>query len=159
MFWIAATGKGGKDLFDASLAERDGHYGQYRKGDINAMHIAYFRRRNAHEGDVISFQTVNLRKSTVHDSGPLVKQAADPIPSCDYAHKPYRLRVIKYGPHFGMFIKDRHRAYNGWLKVLEWKDDGEDAPVLEGGKIGFRQMRGLIADYSNLKVHRVPKED
>ncbi|HYX08235.1 MAG TPA: DUF1961 family protein, partial [Bacteroidales bacterium] len=44
MFWIAATGEDGKDLFDPSLAKREGQYMQYRAGDINALHVSYFRR-------------------------------------------------------------------------------------------------------------------
>ena len=44
--------------------------------------------------------------------------------------------------------------------VFSWEDDGETyGPVLGGGKIGFRQMAGLIADYSNLTVHEVSMTD
>jgi len=153
MFWIAATGKGGKDLFDPSLDERQGHYMQYRAGDINALHVSYFRR-NLYNQEA-RFHLVSLRKSTVQDRGPTVAQGADPMADGRYAEKPYRIRVIKHGPYFQMSIKDRHGQYNGFLKVLEWKDNGQNAPILKGGKIGFRQMRGLIADYANLKVKKV----
>lgn len=150
MFWIAATGKDGKDLFDPELAPREGVYSQYRSGDINALHVAYFRRNPAPEGrdmGEINFQICSLRKSTVHDNGPVMARGADPIPSSLYAVEPYSMEVIKYGRYFRFSI-------NGF-RVLEWQDDGEDAPVLENGKIGFRQMRGLIADYANLQVRRV----
>ncbi len=151
MFWIAATGANGKDLFDPSLAPRDGSYPQYRSGDINALHVAYFRRNHPREGGFheINFQTVSLRKSTVLDTGPRVAESGDPIPAAQYAIRPYRMQVIKYGPHFRLTIND--------LVVIDWKDGAEEALVLEGGKIGFRQMAGLIAEYANLRVNRVSK--
>ncbi len=149
MFWIAARGREGEDLFDPSLAERTGAYPQYNSGDIDALHIAYFRR-NFH-GEPLeerSFQTVHLRKSYGFH---FVAAAGDPIPSVRDVVGPYRIQVIKYGPHFRFSIND--------LVVLEWYDDGEETgPVLEGGKIGFRQMAGLIADYANLRVNRVTVE-
>ena len=44
------------------------------------------------------------------------------------------------------------------LPVLQWVDDGESyGPILGGGKIGFRQMAPLIAEYANLQVHVVEK--
>jgi len=148
MFWMAATGKGGKDLFDPSLAERHGHYGEYLKGDINALHISYFRRNEFLPE--VNFQIVTLRKTTVNNSGPRMATGPDPIPAIPHVWGPFRIRVIKYGPHFRFSV-------NG-LSVLEWKDEGKNASVFKGGKIGFRQMRGLIADYSNLKVQRVTKD-
>jgi hypothetical protein len=146
MFWIAARGRGGEDLFDSSLEERTGAYPQYHSGDIDALHVAYFRR-NFH-GEPLeerSFQTVHLRKSYGFH---LAATAGDPIPSVRDVVGPYRIQVIKYGPHFRFSIND--------LVVLDWYDDGgETGPVLKGGKIGFRQMAGLIADYGNLRVNRV----
>ena len=34
-----------------------------------------------------------------------------------------------------------------------------DGPFLQGGKIGFRQMAPLIAEYANLEVHSVVREE
>ena len=143
MFWIAATGEDGKDLFDPSLAPREGHYHEYRRGDINALHVAYFRR-NPHE---IGFQICSLRKTTVHDDGPIMQRRPDPLPSARDATRPYRMQAIKYGPYFRLTIDD--------MVVIDWKDDGAPDSVLAGGKIGFRQMAGLIADYGNLTVQEV----
>ncbi|MBT3292049.1 MAG: DUF1961 family protein, partial [Victivallales bacterium] len=40
--------------------------------------------------------------------------------------------------------------------LFEWHDNGEDyGPVLGGGRIGFRQMSPLIAEYANLTVRKV----
>lgn len=145
MFWIAATGEDGKDLFDPSLAEREGHYIQYRMGDINALHVSYFRRNKYNKE--VNFQIAALRKSAVDAGSPLMAKGADPIPDTHYANEPYRMEVIKFGPYFRLSIND--------LTILEWTDDGKDAPIMKGGKIGFRQMRGLIADYANLEVRRL----
>lgn len=149
MIWIAAKGRDGEDLFDPSLAERSGSYPEYFDGDINALHAAYFRR-NAH-GEPLeerSFQTSHLRKSHGFH---LVADAGDPIPSVRDVVEPYRMEVIKYGPYFRFSINE--------LTILEWYDDGSKGPILEDGKIGFRQMAGLIADYGNLKVKEVKKKD
>ncbi len=142
MFWFAANGKDGKDLFDPSLAPRTGKYPQYHHGDINALHISYFRR-NA--GKARTFQTCNMRKSYGFH---LVCQGADPIPTVTYAEPPYRIQVIKAGAEVTFSIND--------LQILCWEDDGESyGPVLGGGRIGFRQMAPLIAEYANLTVHEV----
>lgn len=146
MFWIAATGEDGKDLFDPSLAPREGHYHEYRRGDINALHVACFRRNPSE----IGFQICSLRNTTVHDDGPIMQRRADPLPSARDATKPYRMQAIKYGPYFRLTIDD--------MVVIDWKVDGAPNSVLAGGKIGFRQMAGLIADYGKLTVQEVVLE-
>ena len=156
MFWMAATGENGKDLFHPSLDEREGHYKQYTDGDINAMHFSYYRRNTYNQE--ARFHKCVLRKAIANKGSPRVARAGDPMADTTNAEKPYRIQVIKYGPYFRISIKDRHGAHKGFMKVLEWKDDGEKGSIFEGGKIGFRQMRGLIADYSNLKVQRVTKD-
>ena len=155
MFFIAATGKGGRDLFDPALEERNGNYSQYRKGDINALHVSYFRR-NRH---VRPFQIVSARKSTVKGGSPVIKRKPDPIASARTAlgthenAQPYRMQVIKHGRYFRFSIYDHVNNRN--MTIFEWKDDGEAGPIQEGGKIGFRQMAGLVADYNNLEVRKV----
>lgn len=141
MFWVAAKGRKGEDLFDPGLAVRDGKYPQYFNGDINALHVSYFRR-NPKE---IGFRTCNLRKSHGFH---LVCQGGDPLPDSHYATAPYRLEVIKYGESLLFSMND--------VLLFHWVDDGSSfGPALEGGKIGFRQMAGLIAEYGNLQVHAV----
>jgi hypothetical protein len=42
------------------------------------------------------------------------------------------------------------------LLVYHWVDDGKSyGPVLGGGKIAFRQMAPLVAEYANLEVTEV----
>lgn len=141
MFWFAAQGRNGRDLFDPSLQPRDGDYPQYHHGDINAYHLAYFRRNPK----PIGFQTCNLRKSHGFH---LLARAGDPLPSSRDAAGPYAMRLIKCGPHIRFSIND--------LLILAWDDNGEiGGPPLAGGRIGIRQMAGLIADYANLRVYAV----
>lgn len=143
MLWFCANGRDGTDLFDPSLAARDGNYRQYHSGDINGYHASYFRRKNPeHER---AFHTANLRKSCGFH---LVAQGADPIPSVIDVRDSYHVQVVKCGGHIRFSV-------NG-LALYEWLDDGETyGPVLGEGYVGFRQMAPLIADYSNLMVRKV----
>jgi hypothetical protein len=63
--------------------------------------------------------------------------------------------------------RHRHRirvlVRRGWVQfeiaelvVYSWHDDGSvGGPPLAGGKIGFRQMAPLAAEYADLRVHRL----
>jgi len=142
ILFFAAAGRNGEDLFDPALAKRVGPYDQYHHGDINAYHVSYFRRRYAKER---AFHTCNLRKSYGHH---MVARGPDPIPSVADAAPPYRICLVKLGGQIELSVND--------LAVLQWTDDGQThGPVLAGGKIGFRQMAPLMAEYANLTVHAV----
>lgn len=142
ILFFAAKGIGGQSIFDPSLKKRTGEYEQYHHGDINAYHISYFRRKWEDER---RFHTCNLRKSYGFH---LVAQGADPIPSLPDAQGPYSLELIKDEGDISFYIND--------LLVLHWRDDGKTyGPVLQDGKIGFRQMAPLIAEYANLRVYTV----
>jgi hypothetical protein len=144
ILFFAAVGREGEDLFAPSLARRTGEYGMYHHGDINALHISYFRRRYPQER---AFQTCNLRKSYGFH---LVALGADPIPSVGDAQPPYHIQLIKCGPDVAFYIND--------LPILRWIDDGQSyGPILGEGKIGFRQMAPLIAEYANLRVQAVER--
>lgn len=140
ILFFSAKGKNGEDLFDKTLAPRDGQYNLYHSGDINAYHVSYFRRKWEDERN---FHTCNLRKSCGFH---LVAQGADPIPDCTDAKEFYELKLTKY--------KGRIDFSLDGLTVFSWQDDGtEYGAVLEGGKIGFRQMAPLVGEYSDLKVY------
>ncbi len=142
MIFLAAKGIHGEDLFDQGLNKRTGEYPQYHHGDINAFHISYFRRK---EPDERQFHTCNLRKSYGFY---LVSQGADPIPDVSDVSDFYHLTVIKKEDRISFHVND--------LKVFEFVDDGKTyGPLLEGGKIGFRQLAPMIAEYSNLKVYEL----
>lgn len=143
ILFFSAQGRGGEDVFDPALAERDGQYNKYHSGDINALHVSYFRRKHPNER---AFQTCNLRKSHGFH---LVAQGADPLPSVPDAQPPYRIEIVKAGPLVAFSIGQGKRC----IESFRWTDDGESwGPVLDGGKVGFRQMAPLIAEYANLEV-------
>jgi hypothetical protein len=144
ILFFSATGAKGEDLFDPGLAERHGEYNQYHSSDINALHVSYFRRMFEDER---AFHTCNLRKSFGFH---LVSQGADPLPSVPDATPPYHLQLVKCGQHVIFSIND--------LEIFDWVDDGETyGPLLDGGKIGFRQMAPLIGEYANLVVREAKK--
>jgi hypothetical protein len=136
MVFFAAAGHGGRDLFSGGLAPRTGYYPQYHSGDIDALHVSYFRHKYAEER---AFRTCNLRKSSGFE---LVAQAADPLPPTEDALDFYRMELVKDGPDVAFSI-------NG-LPVLAWRDGSGN--VLGGGYLGFRQMAPLRAAYRNLVV-------
>lgn len=142
ILFFGARGRNGEDIFDSSLAGRTGEYPQYHHGDINAFHVSYFRRK---EPDERAFHTCNLRKSYGFH---LVAQGGDPIPDADEVREPYRLAVRKEKGLVTFSVNE--------LEVFRFEDDGETyGPLLQGGKIGFRQLAPLVAEYGNLKVYEI----
>jgi hypothetical protein len=140
IMFLAARGARGLDLFDNRLAARTGEYEQYHHGELDALHLSYYRRRWPEERQ---FHTCNLRKSYGFH---LVAQGADPLPPVADCADFYRLRLEKRGGRIDFSINE--------LPVLAWIDDGESyGPVLGEGRIGFRQMAPLIAEYANLNVY------
>ncbi len=148
IIFFAAKGRKGEDVHDPSLKKREGIYGQYNMSDINALHISYFRRRYEDER---AFSLVNLRKSHGFH---LVAQGADPIPANDIAKGPYRIKVVKFGAIVEFYISYKDCE----LKLFTFLDDGKTyGDILHDGKIGFRQMAPLIAEYANLAVYKIEK--
>lgn len=146
MLFFAAKGENGKDIFDESLNVRTGEYQQYYDGDINAFHVSYFRRKAKSER---AFRTCNLRKSKGFH---LVMQGADPIPNIDDCMAPYKIKVVKLENKICFYINE--------LRLFEFIDDRKTyGDLLEGGKIGFRQMSPMIAEYANLKVYHIKGEE
>ncbi len=139
MFFFSARGRRGEDLFEPSLPQRTGEYRQYNRGEIDAFHVSYYRRR----AERATLNLCNLRKSHGFH---LVASAPDPIPPAHRATPPYHLRLLKAGAQVACWIND--------LPVLYFQDDGEThGPFLGGGKLGFRQMAPMIARYANLRVY------
>lgn len=140
ILFFAARGRNGKDIFDASLAERTGEYPQYHHGDINAFHVSYFRRK---EPDERALHTCNLRKSYGFY---LVSQGGDPIPDAEDCGQMYRMALEKKGSLVRFLVED--------VEVFRYEDDGEAyGPLLSGGKIGFRQLAPMVGEYAELKVY------
>lgn len=151
ILFFAAAGKDGKDLFDPTLARRTGPYEHYHHGDLHALHVSYFRRRYPAER---ALHLCNLRKSHGFH---LVATGADPIPAIKDACGPYRLTIIKRGAEVTFRIAGIVPGLPD-MEVLRWTDDGHTyGPRLGGGRIGFRQMAPLIAEYANLRVTALPE--
>ncbi|MBQ8822546.1 MAG: DUF1961 family protein [Lachnospiraceae bacterium] len=142
ILFFAAQGKNGESILAENLAPRTGEYVQYHHGDINAFHVSYFRRK---EPDERAFHTCNLRKSYGFH---LVTQGADPIPGVEDAKDMYHMGVLKKDNVVKFYVND--------LEVFSFEDDGETyGDLLKGGKVGFRQLAPLIAEYSDLKVYEI----
>ena len=145
ILFFAASGQNGEDLFSPVLSPRTGQYPQYHHGDINAFHVSYFRRKEPEER---IFHTCNLRKSYGFQ---LVAQGADPIPDIADCKKDYRMTLEKKGPSVSF--------YTDGLKLFEYLDDGVTfGPRLDSGRIGFRQLAPLIAEYADLSVWKLSEE-
>ncbi len=135
LFFCAAGGKG-QDLFDPSLAKRDGAFPQYVGGDIVCYHVSYFRNRQSAKG------VCNLRK----DPGmPLIGVGMDPI--LPQAGGVYRISMYKKGDHFLFFI-------DGKLLIDTMDEKDLFGPPHGAGKIGLRHMFPMEACYDNLVVYK-----
>ncbi|KFY26647.1 hypothetical protein V491_01220 [Pseudogymnoascus sp. VKM F-3775] len=138
---VSSEANSDASIFSPSLSTRNGAYPQYHSGDISTLHVSYFRRRWENER---AFHTCNLRKSPGFH---LVAQGADPLPPVVDAREAfYRVEVVKGGKSVKFSIDG--------LELFKWvdEDDGTTGPVVEGGRIGFRQMAPLVARYRNLEV-------
>lgn len=142
MMFFSAQARNGEDIFNESLQKRTGEYETYHHGDINAFHLSYFRRKEDIER---TFHTCNLRKSYGFH---MVAQGADPIPNVADAKGPYEMMIIKNNEHIIFKI-------NG-LKILHYIDDGiAYGAKLKGGRIGFRQLAPMVAEYSDLNIYKI----
>ena len=112
-----------------------------RKG---AKRRGYFCRLSGRkEPDERALHTCNLRKSYGFH---LVSQGGDPIPDADECRDMYRIALEKKGNLVRFLVEE--------VEVFSYVDDGETyGPCLAGGKIGFRQLAPMIAEYADLKVY------
>lgn len=137
--FFAARGQDGQDAFDPALAPRNGIFKQYTKGEINCYHISYY----AHAPESPR-PTANLRKNHgffLVSNGPAGIQPAE-----QGKGKTHRAVLRKKGAHIRMAVDDR--------TIIDFTDDGQRAgAVLEGGKIGLRQMKWTVARYRNFRVY------
>ena len=135
--FFAAKGLKGESIFDSYLPKRTtGVFTDYTKGAMNCYHISYYANGKDHPGR----EFANLRKNKGFN---LVQTGEMAIPIDSKAI--HKVRLVKNEGEISMFIDDR--------KIIDWKDDGvKFGKVLEGGKIGFRQMQWTHFAYRNFKV-------
>lgn len=135
--FFAARGQNGRDVFDPSLARRNGVFRQYHSGDIDCYHISYFANTPGSARRV-----ANLRKNSgfyLVANGPVGVAAAR-------AGEVHRAVLVKDGPHIRLAVDGR--------TIIDFTDDGIRAgPVWAGGKIGLRQMQWTVGRYRNFRVY------
>lgn len=137
--FFAALGIDGQSIFDASLADRNGHFPQYHSGDINAYHISYFANTPNEPGRATS----NLRKNSGFQ---LVSNGPPGVPSGSL--QPHHIVLVKDANHIRM-------AVDGNL-IIDWIDTGtNNGPALDEGYIGLRQMQWTVGRYRNFKVYNL----
>jgi hypothetical protein len=136
IIFFSAKGIHGEDIFDPSLKERDGVFRQYTKSDLNAYHISYYANGKDSPGREISHIRKNAGFHLVQQGEPGI-----PVSSTDI----HKMRLIKDDNRILMYVDDR--------KIIDWTDDGKEyGPVLQGGKIGLRQMQWTHFRYRNFRV-------
>jgi hypothetical protein len=129
--FFGAKGQQEKDLFDESLRDRKGHFGNYIKGDIDCYHISYF-----------AFDRVcaNLRRNAgfyLAANGPIGIR-----PDHDGTHK---VKLLKQGGRIVLAVDGQ--------KCIDFVDDGKRFGEVHGvGKIGFRQMFPTHAVFKSFRV-------
>ncbi len=134
--FFAATGLNGEDIFAASLPKRDGTFKQYTNGAINNYHISYYANSKDHPGR----ETTHLRKNKGFH---LVQEKEPGIPLRSQAI--HKIQLVKFEGRLQLFIDGR--------KAIDWVDDGQKlGKILQGGKIGFRQMKWTQFNYRNFNV-------
>lgn len=142
MVFFAAMGCNGEDVLSDRLQRRDGSYDCYRYGDIDTYHLSFYRRALPEER---AFRTVNLR----HSPGfRLLARGADPM--ADVADAPrggYLLTLRVSGGGVEFLVQG--------LTVLDWRAPDKRWRKGMGGRIGFRQVAPLVAEYRDLQVREL----
>lgn len=142
IIFFSAKGKNGEDIFDPSFPKRDGTFDHYTKSKfLNCYHISYYANGKDDPGREISHLRKNSGFYMVQQKEPGI-----PVKSTEVHH----LRLVKDDARIVMFVDDR--------KIIDWTDDGKKyGPVLQDGKMGFRQMKWTRFRYRNFKVWNLNK--
>lgn len=134
--FFAALGLNGEDVLSSKLPKRTGRFKQYTNGAVNNYHISYYANSKNEKGR----ETANLRKNKGFYK---VQQGQPGIPLQSTAV--HKIKLVKHDGHILLYIDER--------EVTNWQDDGKQfGKVLQGGKIGFRQMKWTRFAYRNFKV-------
>jgi hypothetical protein len=135
LFFFCAKGLRGESPFDPSLPPRDGNFVQYIKDRLVSYHTSYYSA-----GRGIS----NLRKNNEFF---LLGTGEAGIPHG--SREVHRVAVAR-DAEAGTIQVD----IDGEAVLVGRDDDAERfGPPHAGGWLGFRQMRGAVARYRNLRVH------
>ncbi len=134
--FFSAKGLNAEDIFNITLPKRDGTFTNYTKGAINNYHISYYANSKDHPGR----ETAHLRKNKGFHK---VQENEMGIPLRSEAI--HKIQLVKFEGIIQLFIDGR--------KAIDWVDDGQKlGKILQGGKIGFRQMKWTQFNYRNFNV-------
>lgn len=134
--FFASKGLNAEDIFAASSPKRDGTFKQYTNGAINNYHISYYANSKDHPGR----ETAHLRKNKGFH---MVQEKELGIPI--HSRAIHKIQLVKFGGIIQLFIDGRN--------TIDWLDDGKSlGKILQGGKIGFRQMKWTQFNYRNFNV-------
>lgn len=164
ILFVSGHAANGGDIFSDRVKERTGIFSHYTKGDINSYHISY---RAAGPGGIRG--TNNLRKNSGFFN---LASAKDPcVKNLNYTDKEPSLDECTI-----TMIKARDRIIfivNG-IKTIDVVDKEKNeilkangsttgkimntGPVHGGGRLGFRHMVSMAAQYSDLEVYRLSEK-
>lgn len=137
--FIAAMGADGRDLFDATLAKRDGDFAQYTRGDIRCYHFSYYagERGSANMRKNPGFHMIGMGPELVGS-----KLAAG-------ATGPFRVVVVRRGRRIECAVDKK--------RFLVFDDDGKSyGPAHGAGYFGLRQMgHSRVVAYDNLVIRKL----
>ena len=145
LFFFAAKGAGGEDIFDPTLPRRDGRYPLYTRDAIHNYHTVYFDHLPLFNTAGLTSSLVKANHYTIVSRGPV----AVPPGRREF----HRLRLVKDGDHIQL-------TSNGRM-CLDYTDPGGDryGPALGAGKMALRQMAVTVGKYRNLKVWDLPAKE
>ena len=137
IIFFSAKGNNGESIFDPSFPRRNGIFSQYTKSEyFNNYHISYYANGKDNREREVAHLRKNKGFNKVQVGGPGIPVHSTAI---------HKMTLIKDGSHIMMYIDDR--------KIIDWTDDGKKyGPVLQDGKMGFRQMEWTHFRYRNFKV-------
>jgi hypothetical protein len=134
--FFSAKGLNGDDIFNITLPKRNGTFNKYTKGAINNYHISYYANSKGHPGR----ETAHLRKNKGFHK---VQEDSMGIPLRSQAI--HKIQLVKFDGLIQLLIDGR--------KAIDWVDHGQKlGKILQGGKIGFRQMKWTQFNYRNFNV-------
>jgi hypothetical protein len=166
IIFFSAKGVNGEDVLSDKLKERHGIFTQYLKSDINSYHISYW----ANNAAVGKRGTCNLRKNAGFYC---LANGDDPgVSDLDYSTKTFdfkthKIELVKIEGNIKFIIDGivsidyTDKRYNDivaeeGIKIIKARNV-DTGRIHGGGRIGLRQMVGLIGLYDNFKVYNLKK--
>jgi len=128
-----------RDLFDPTLAKRDGDFSQYIRGDIRCYHFSYYAGRRG---------SANMRKNPGFY---MIGMGPDLIGSQMMQGRkgPFRVVVVRRGRRIECAVDGK--------RFLAFEDDGKTYGRMHGaGYFGLRQMgHSRMVAYDNLVIRKL----